>query len=130
MEARGKTAALVVAAGSGSRTGGALAKQYRQVGGAALLTHAVRALLHPRIDAVQVVIGEGQEADYRQAVGSLPLPAPITGGVTRQFTSFSQLRDDIVEARIWSGIHFRFADTEGAKIGREVAHWGNQHAFR
>ena len=52
------------------------------------------------------------------------------GGVTRQFTSFSQLRDDIVEARIWSGIHFRFADTEGAKIGREVAHWGNQHAFR
>ena len=52
------------------------------------------------------------------------------GGVTRQFTSFSQLRDDIVEARIWSGIHFRFADTEAAKIGRKVAHWGNQHAFR
>jgi hypothetical protein len=52
------------------------------------------------------------------------------GGVTRQFTSFSQVRDDIVEARIWSGIHFRFADTEGAKIGRRVAHWGNRHAFR
>ena len=50
--------------------------------------------------------------------------------MTRQFTSFSQLPDDIVEARIWSGIHFRFADTEGAKIGRKVAHWGNQHAFR
>jgi hypothetical protein len=52
------------------------------------------------------------------------------GGVTRQFTSFSQVRDDIVEARIWSGIHFRFADTEAAKIGRRVAHWGNRHAFR
>ncbi|HZN88072.1 MAG TPA: vanadium-dependent haloperoxidase [Thermoleophilaceae bacterium] len=52
------------------------------------------------------------------------------GGVTRQFTSFSQLRDDIVEARIWSGIHFRFADEEAAKIGRKVAHWGNRHAFR
>jgi hypothetical protein len=52
------------------------------------------------------------------------------GGVTRQFTSFSQLRDDIVEARIWSGIHFRFADEEAAKIGRMVAHWGNRHAFR
>jgi hypothetical protein len=51
-------------------------------------------------------------------------------GVTRQFTSFSQLRDDIVEARIWSGVHFRFADTEGAKIGRRVAHWGDRHAFR
>jgi hypothetical protein len=53
-----------------------------------------------------------------------------TGGVTRQFTSFSQLRDDIVEARIWSGVHFRFADEQGVKIGRKVAGWGNHHAFR
>jgi hypothetical protein len=52
------------------------------------------------------------------------------GGVTPQFTSFSQVRDDIVEARIWPGIHFRFADEEAAKIGRKVAHWGNRHAFR
>jgi hypothetical protein len=52
------------------------------------------------------------------------------GGVTRQFMSFSQVRDDIVDARVWSGVHFRFADTEGAKIGRKVAGWGNRHAFR
>jgi hypothetical protein len=51
-------------------------------------------------------------------------------GVTRQFASFSQLVDDIVEARIWSGIHFRFADEEAAQLGRKVAHWGNRHAFR
>ena len=51
-------------------------------------------------------------------------------GVTRQFTSFSQVCADIVDARVWSGIHFRFADTEAAKIGRKVAHWGNRHAFR
>jgi hypothetical protein len=53
-----------------------------------------------------------------------------SGGVTRQFTSFSQMRDDIVDARVWSGVHFRFADEEAAKIGRKVAHWGNRHAFR
>ena len=52
------------------------------------------------------------------------------GGVTRTFTSFQGLCDDIVDARVWSGIHFRFADMEGAKIGRRVAHWGNRHAFR
>jgi hypothetical protein len=52
------------------------------------------------------------------------------GGVTRTFTSFSAVCDDIVDARVWSGIHFRFADTEAAKIGRRVAHWGNRHAFR
>ena len=52
------------------------------------------------------------------------------GNVTRQFASFSQMVDDIVDARVWSGIHFRIADTEGAKVGRRVAHWGNRHAFR
>jgi hypothetical protein len=52
------------------------------------------------------------------------------GGVTRTFTSFSDVCSDIVDARVWSGIHFRFADEEGAKIGRRVSHWGNRHAFR
>jgi hypothetical protein len=52
------------------------------------------------------------------------------GNVTRTFTSFSALCADMVDARVWSGIHFRFADEEAAKIGRRVAHWGNRHAFR
>jgi hypothetical protein len=56
--------------------------------------------------------------------------ATTLGGVTRQFDSFSALPDDIVDARVWSGIHFRFGDEEGAKIGRRVAHWGARHAFR
>jgi hypothetical protein len=50
--------------------------------------------------------------------------------VTRTFTRFSEVCADIVDARVWSGIHFRFGDEEGAKIGRRVAHWGNRHAFR
>jgi PAP2 superfamily len=52
------------------------------------------------------------------------------GNVTRTFTSFSAVCADIEDARVWSGIHFRFADEEAAKIGRRVAHWGNRHAFR
>jgi hypothetical protein len=56
--------------------------------------------------------------------------AAAPNGVTRTFNSFSQMCEDIVDARVWSGIHFRFADTESAKIGSRVAHWGNRHAFR
>jgi hypothetical protein len=53
-----------------------------------------------------------------------------TGGVERQFSSFSQIPEDIVDARVWSGVHFRFADTEAARIGQRVAHWDNRHGFR
>jgi 2-C-methyl-D-erythritol 4-phosphate cytidylyltransferase/2-C-methyl-D-erythritol 2,4-cyclodiphosphate synthase len=84
MTSGGKTAALVVAAGSGSRAGGELPKQYRRIGGKALLAHAIDHLRHPRIDAVHVVIGPGQDEAFRTALGDLPLPAPIVGGATRQ----------------------------------------------
>lgn len=80
----GKTIALLVAAGSGSRAGGELPKQYRRLGGRPLLAHALDRLGHPAIDAVQVVIGEGQEEAYRAAVGDRPLPAPVRGGATRR----------------------------------------------
>ena len=76
--------ALVVAAGSGSRAGGDGPKQYRRIGGRAMLAHAVDSLRHPGLDRVQVVIGAGQEADYAAAIGDRPLPPPVVGGATRQ----------------------------------------------
>jgi 2-C-methyl-D-erythritol 4-phosphate cytidylyltransferase/2-C-methyl-D-erythritol 2,4-cyclodiphosphate synthase len=80
----GRTVALVVAAGSGSRTGGETPKQYRRVAGRSLLAHAVDRLSHPTVDAIQVVIGEGQDDAYRDAIGDRALPAPIRGGATRR----------------------------------------------
>jgi len=82
----GETIALLVAAGGGSRAGGGLPKQYRRLGGRALIAHAVDRLRHPGIDRVQVVIGEGQEEYYREAVGDRPLPAPLTGGAERHLS--------------------------------------------
>lgn len=80
----GKTVALVVAAGSGSRLGDGLPKQYRRLGWQSVLAHALDGLRHPLIDETYVVIGPGQEAAFRQAVGDRPLPAPIVGGAMRQ----------------------------------------------
>ena len=80
----GKTVALVVAAGSGSRVGGDRPKQYAPIAGKTLLAHAVDHLRHPRIDAVHVVIGPGQEELYQEAVTGRPLPTPVAGGATRQ----------------------------------------------
>ena len=51
-------------------------------------------------------------------------------GLTRSFTRFSHAIEEIVDARVWSGIHFRTADEQGARIGREVAKWRDKHYFR
>lgn len=82
----GRTIALLVAAGSGSRAGGETPKQYRQIAGKTLLAHAIDHICHPRIDAVQVVIGSGQEEAYRAAIGDRALPSPVIGGATRRLS--------------------------------------------
>jgi len=76
--------ALIVAAGSGSRMGGELPKQYQPLAGKTVLSHAVDALTsHPAIDAVRVVIGEGQEQLARQALDGREVGALIIGGAER-----------------------------------------------
>jgi hypothetical protein len=50
-------------------------------------------------------------------------------GLTRSFARFSEAIDEIVDARIWSGIHFRTADEQGERIGKDVAKWREKHYF-
>jgi PAP2 superfamily len=52
------------------------------------------------------------------------------GGFTRSFTRLSDAIDDVVDARVWSGIHFRNADEQGARIARRVAKYREHHYFR
>ncbi len=51
-------------------------------------------------------------------------------GLTRSFTRFSQAIDEIVDARVWSGIHFRTADEQGERIGKRVARYREEHYFQ
>ena len=37
--------------------------------------------------------------------------------------------DEVLEARIWAGIHFRTADVQAADLGREIARYIHTHFF-
>ncbi len=78
-------AAIIVAAGKGERAGTSLPKQFVIIGGKTLLAHAVSAFtLHPHIDRVVVVVGEGQEEMARQTLGDQTIDALVIGGAERQ----------------------------------------------
>ncbi|WP_439534607.1 bifunctional 2-C-methyl-D-erythritol 4-phosphate cytidylyltransferase/2-C-methyl-D-erythritol 2,4-cyclodiphosphate synthase [Polymorphobacter sp.] len=80
-----RTTALIVAAGRGHRAGAGLPKQYRAVAGKPLLRHAIDHLAaHPAITDIRVVIHPDDRALYDAAIDGLSLPAPISGGATRQ----------------------------------------------
>jgi hypothetical protein len=49
---------------------------------------------------------------------------------TRTYNRFSDLSWDIVNVRIYQGIHFRTADEVGRKQGRQVAEWAFRHVLQ
>ncbi|HEY7735507.1 MAG TPA: vanadium-dependent haloperoxidase [Candidatus Limnocylindrales bacterium] len=51
-------------------------------------------------------------------------------GTTRHYELASQVTTDAVNARVWSGIHFRFADDAGRTQGHRVADWALDHYFQ
>jgi PAP2 superfamily len=51
-------------------------------------------------------------------------------GTTRSFDRFSDAIKEVIDARVWSGIHFRTADVQGAVLGRKVAHYLEKHYFQ
>ena len=59
----------------------------------------------------------------------VPIVVTLTG-ITRQWRTFSEAVDEVIEARIYSGIHFRTADEVGARLGRKIGHFVLNHALR
>ena len=55
---------------------------------------------------------------------------PSVGAVTRHYEQFTAVIDDTIDARVFQGIHFRSADVQGARIGRDVARWLSTNFLR
>jgi PAP2 superfamily len=51
-------------------------------------------------------------------------------GATRHFRGFSHALAEVIEARIWGGIHTRSADVAGARLGKQVATYAVTHYLR
>jgi len=67
------------------------------------------------------------QMNFRVVTTNTNLPVP---NQVRYYTSFSDAADEVVEARIYQGIHFRFADTEARQQGKRVAQWAHSHFLR
>jgi len=57
---------------------------------------------------------------------------PIDPSLPREqrfFTRFSDVTNEILEARIWAGIHYRNADVQAAELGGQVEDYIHRHLF-
>ncbi|MGH9252307.1 MAG: hypothetical protein ACRD0W_22735 [Acidimicrobiales bacterium] len=59
----------------------------------------------------------------------MPSISSVTG-TSRHYDSADALDEETMNARIWLGIHFRKAMTDGNQLGHDVFDWGATHFFQ
>jgi hypothetical protein len=90
------------------------------------------------VSGASAVYGAASRA-LRRVIGSdidlrITSPGTAPGGAanvpfTRTYHSAAALNTDVINARVWSGIHFRSADVLGSRLGTKVANWALDHNF-
>ena len=61
---------------------------------------------------------------------AITMANPAVPGLTFHYTRFNQITDDISDARIYGGIHFRFDQEAGADLGRDIGTYVYKHNLR
>jgi len=88
---------------------------------------------HNCLDAAHVAIlrmffGDAPAGGF-QITSASALLSPTEEKV-RSFDTFSQPLAELIDARIWAGLHFRTSDVQGQALGRNVAAYGVANYFQ
>jgi hypothetical protein len=92
---------------------------------------------HPEYPAAHGCITAALADVLANALGTQTIDATIwgaTGGATtltttEHFDTTQQLKDEIVNARVWAGLHWRSSVIAGESLGDSVAGWALSHYF-
>jgi hypothetical protein len=57
---------------------------------------------------------------YGKGGHSITLTNPVVPNIVLQYTTFDQIDDDVDDARVYGGIHFRTDQDAGARLGRAI----------
>jgi hypothetical protein len=69
-----------------------------------------------------------QQGVLEGLIGTTPpmpiaLTSPTAPGVTRTYTDWATISNDVIDARVWEGVHYRTSDLVGVALGRRLARW-------
>ncbi len=54
----------------------------------------------------------------------------LVTGETRHYKRFKEVVDEVNDARVWAGFHFRYSQEDGSRIGRKVARFVVRNFFQ
>jgi len=94
---------------------------------------------HPEYPCAHCVITSAMAEVFSTFLGTSQIDLDIHGfdparpagnlDAVLHFASANELRREIIDARIWAGLHYRFSGVAGVVLGRNVAKYDLKHAF-
>jgi hypothetical protein len=94
---------------------------------------------HPEYPAAHGVITSAMTEVFNTFLGTNQIDLDIHGfdaaglpgnlDAVRHYDRPGELRHEIIEARLWAGLHYRFSGVAGVVLGRKVAKFDLRHAF-
>jgi len=81
--------------------------------------------MHPEYPCAHCIVAHAAGTVMQAFFGTGPLPeftltTPTAPGVTHRWTRLEDFMEEPSNARVWSGIHYRFSTTVGADMGRKI----------
>ena len=95
---------------------------------------------HPEYPSAHGTLTSAMAEVFRAVLGTNRIDLDIHGfdpagpagnlNAVRHFDTTSDLRREIINARLWAGLHYRFSTVAGIVLGRQVANFDLRHAFQ
>jgi hypothetical protein len=84
--------------------------------------------LHPEYPCAHCIVSGSVAGVVRATLGTSDIPevamtSPTAPGVTHRWTNMTALTDEVANARIWSGFHYRFSTRIGTAMGLQIGEY-------
>jgi PAP2 superfamily len=84
--------------------------------------------MHPEYPCAHCILSGAIAGVIKTASGSEDIPkiaitSPTAPGVTHRFTNMTAFTDEVANARIWSGFHYRFSTRVGTDMGLKIGEY-------
>jgi hypothetical protein len=84
--------------------------------------------MHPEYPCAHCIQSGAAAGVIEAVLGSQEIPevtmmSTTAPGVTHRWTNTATYTEEVANARIWAGFHYRFSTEAGTKMGREIGEY-------
>jgi hypothetical protein len=80
--------------------------------------------MHPEYPCAHCIVAASVAAAMQavagEQLGEITLTSPTASGIARKWTRLQDYRDEVSNARIWAGFHYRFSTEVAKEMGRKI----------